>query len=128
VTDAGVNFIRDDFNAGGTDISNMKYHGFGTGSTAEATSQTALVTELTTQYVTDNVRPTGTQATNGTGIYRTVGTLDPDADVTITEHGIFSATSSVTLLDRSVFTGIALVGATGDTLQATYDFTMTSGG
>jgi hypothetical protein len=128
VTDAGVNFIRDDFNAGAQDISNMKYHGFGTGSTAEAVGQTALVTELTTQYVVDNTRPTGTQTTNGTGIYRTVGTLDPDADVAITEHGIFSATSAGTMLDRSVFSAINLVGATGDTLQATYDFTMTSGG
>ena len=128
VTTAGVNFIRDDFNNGAQDVSTMKYHGFGTGTNAEATGDTALQTELTTEYATDNTRPTGTQTTNGTGVYETVATLDPDNAVTITEHGIFSqaANSGGTLLDRSKFTGVA-VAASGDSLQATYDFTITAG-
>ena len=129
VTDAGVNYIRDAY-LNTTELENMKYHGYGTGTTAEAVGQTALTTELTTEYTTDNTRPTGSQASNGTGIYRTVATLDPDIDVAITEHGIFSqaATGGGTLLDRSKFSAVNLVGATGDTLQVTYDFTCSSGG
>ncbi len=129
VTDAGVAYIVDAFQ-NSVELENMKYHGFGTGTTAESAAQTGLITELTTEYVSDSVRPTGSQTENGANIYRTVGTLDPDSDVTITEHGIFSqaATGGGTMLDRSKFTGVALTGSTGDSLQATYDFTCTSGG
>ena len=129
VTDSGVAFLVDAFQ-NLVELENMRFHGFGTGTTAEAASQTALVTELTTQYPTDNTRPTGSQAEAAANIFRTVGTLDPDADVAITEHGIFSqaATGGGVLLDRSVFSVINLSGAGGDTLQATYDFTVTSGG
>jgi len=131
VTTVGVKFICDDFNAGGAEVSNMKFHAFGTGTTAEAVGDTALVTELTTQYAVDNTRPTGSQAsatvsTNAT--YTTVATLSPDSGGTIavTEHGIFSASSSTTLLDRSVFSAVNLV-AGSDSLQATYVLTMNSG-
>ena len=129
VTDSGVAFLVDAFQ-NLVELENMRFHGFGTGTTAEAASQTALVTELTTQYPTDNTRPTGSQAEAAANIFRTVGTLDPDADVAITEHGIFSqaATGGGVLLDRSVFSVINLSGAGGDTLQATYDFTINSGG
>ena len=79
----------------------MKYHGFGTGSTAAAAGDTALVTELTTQYATDNTRPTGSQ-THSVATYTTVGTLAPDASVAITEWGLFSqaANSGGTLFDQ----------------------------
>lgn len=129
VTDAGVGYLVDALQ-NLTEPENMKYHGFGTGTTAEAASQTALVTELTTQYATDNTRPTGSQTENGANVYRTVATLDPDADVAITEHGIFSqaATGGGVMLDRSLFSVVNLSGAGGDTLQATYDFTINSGG
>jgi hypothetical protein len=132
VTTVGVKFICDDFNAGGQDVTTMKFHGFGTGTTAEAVGDSALVTELTTQYAVDNTRPTGSQAsatvsTNAT--YTTVATLSPDSGgtIAITEHGIFSATSAGTLLDRSVFSAVNLV-AGSDSLQATYVFTCNSGG
>lgn len=127
VTDAGVAFIVDALHAAAT-IANLKYHGFGTGTTNEAAGDTALVTELTTQYATDNTRPTGSQTEGATAnIYRTVGTLSPDASVAITEHGIFdqAANSGGTLLDRSKFSAINLVS--GDSLQVTYDLTLTSG-
>jgi len=129
VTTTGVGFIVDAFQ-NLVELEAMNFHGFGTGGAAEAVGNTALTTELTTQYVSDNVRPTGTQSEPSANVYRTVGTLDPDADVAITEHGIFSqaATGGGVLLDRSLFSVINLVGATGDTLQATYDFTVTAGG
>ncbi len=128
VTDAGVGFIVDAFQ-NLTELENMKYHGFGTGSTAEAAGQTALVTELTTQYNPDSTRPTGSTTEAAANIYRTVATLSPDSGGTIavTEHGVFSATSAGVMLDRSVFSAVNLV-AGSDSLQVTYDLTFTSGG
>lgn len=125
VTDTGVGFIVDAFQ-NLFELENMKYHGFGTGTNAEAAGNTALQTELTTQYATDNTRPAGSTTEGAAAnIYRTVGTLSPDASVAITEHGIFSAASAGVMLDRSVFSAINLV--TGDSLQITYDLTLNSG-
>ncbi len=129
VTDVGVAFIVDAFQALAT-INNMKYHGFGTGTTAENQTDTALVTELTTEYVVNSTRPTGSQTEGATGnIYRTVGTLSPDSGGTlaITEHGIFSANAAGTLLDRSKFAAVNVV-ASADSFQVTYDLTLTAGG
>jgi hypothetical protein len=128
VTTAGVNAITDAFQ-NLVELENFKFHGFGTGSTAEAVGDTALVTELTTEYATDNTRPTGSQAEGAANVYRTVATLDPDAQVLAREHGIFTqaATGGGTLLDRSVY-ALITVEAAGDTLQATYDYTTNSGG
>lgn len=127
VTDAGVGFLRDCF-TNTSEAENLKYHGIGTGSTAEAAGNTALVTELTTQYNPDNTRATGSTTTNGANVYRTVGTNTVDSAVTITEHGIFSqaATGGGTLLDRTVWAGNSLNN--GDSLTTTYDLTLTSGG
>lgn len=128
VTDAGVAAIVDAFQ-NTVELENFKYHGFGTGTTAEAAGDTALVTELTTEYVVNSTRPTGTTTEGASAnIYRTVATLSPDSGGTIavTEHGVFSATSAGTLLDRSKFSAVNLV-ASSDSLQATYDLTFTSG-
>ena len=127
VTNAGAAFIVDAFQ-GSVEMEDMKFHGFGTGGTAEAVGDTGLVTELTTQYASDNVRPTGTQTENGANVYETVGSLDPDAAVAITEHGVFSqaATGGGTLLDRTLF-AVVNVAAAGEALQATYNFTITAG-
>ena len=125
ITNAGVAYLAADMAGGGSDIADMKHHGFGTGNTAEAAGDTALVTELTTEYAVNSTRPTGSQSAS-TNTYITVGTLSPDANVTITEHGIFSATSSGTLWDRTVFSGIALVGS-ADSLQATHTTSFPAG-
>lgn len=131
VTTVGVKFICDDFNNNTTDVTTMKFHGFGTGGTAEAVGNTALVTELTTQYAVDSTRPTGSQASatvSNDATYTTVATLSPDSGgtIAITEHGIFSAASAGTLLDRSLFSAVNLV-AGSDSLQATYVFTQVAG-
>jgi hypothetical protein len=128
VTTAFVNYLVDALQADQV-FEDFKYHGWGTGSTAEAVGDTGLVTELTTQYAVDNTRVTGTQAEAAANIYRTVATLDPDADVNLREHGVFrAATGATTLMDRTVFASINLVGADGDTLQTTYELTATAGG
>jgi hypothetical protein len=128
VTDAGVGYIVDAFQ-NLTELENMKFHGYGTGTTAEGASQTALVTELTTEYATDNTRPTGSTTEGASAnIYRTVATLSPDGAGTlaITEHGVFSASSAGVMLDRSVFSAINLTRGS-DSLQTTYDLTVPSG-
>jgi hypothetical protein len=133
VTTAGVGYIVDAFQ-NLTELENMKYHGVGTGSTAEAASQTALVTELTTQYSSSNIRPTGTlgEQSGNANVYETTATVTVSATAAITEHGIFSqaavgaASSSNVMLDRSVFSVINL--ASGESLVATYDLTLPSGG
>jgi hypothetical protein len=128
VTTAGVNFIVDAFQDL-TEPELLKFHGIGTGTTAEAVGNTALVTELTTQYNPDNTRATGTTTEGASAnIYRTVATNTVDATAAITEHGIFSqaATGGGTLLDRSVFSAVNLVS--GDSLQSTYELTFSAGG
>jgi hypothetical protein len=109
----------------------MKFHGIGTGTTAEAIGDTALVTELTTEYNPNSTRATGSQTEAAANIYQTVGTNTLDSGTpAVTEHGIFTqaATGGGTLLDRSVFAAINLVGANGDGLQTDYRFTVTAGG
>lgn len=127
VTTAGVTYLAADMAGGSSDINLLKYHGFGTGSGAEASANTALGTELTTEYAVNNTRPTGSQSAS-TNTYTTIGTLSPDATVTITEHGIFDQASNAggTLWDRTLFSGIALTGS-ADSLQATYVGTFPAG-
>lgn len=128
VTDTGVGFIVDAFQ-NLTELENMKFHALGTGSTAEAAGDTALVTELTTEYNPNNTRATGTTTESAANIYRTVGTntVDSAPGAAIREHGILSqaGTGGGVLLDRSVFAAITL--AANDGIQSTYDFTITSG-
>jgi hypothetical protein len=127
VTTVGAGYIVDAFQ-NLVELENMKFHGLGTGSTAEAVGDTALVTELTTEY-TGNVRATGT-TTEGTSVqYVTVATNTLDSGTpALREHGIFSASSAGVLLDRSLFASITLDGTQGDALQSTYTFTVTAGG
>lgn len=128
ITTAGVNKIVAGLNAGDTaTFSLFKFHGFGTGVGAPAIGDTALGTEFTTQYATDNTRPTGSQTVGGSNnIYRSVGTFTPDAAASPTEMGLFSASSAGTLLDRFTFTAVALNG-TGDQLVTTVDITFPAG-
>jgi len=127
ITDAGaaavVNAFRNTF-----EIELFNFHGLGTGGAAEAAANTTLTTELTTQYSTDNTRPTGTQSAPSANQYQSVATITVDANVSITEHGLFSqaAAPGGTMWDRSLFTALAL--NSGDSIIATYIATITSGG
>ena len=127
VTTAGVNFIVDAFQ-NSVELEILKYHGVGTGTNAEASGDTALQTESTTALNPDSTRATGSLTEGASAnIYRTVGTVTFDASAAITEHGIFSqaATGGGTLLDRSVFSAINVIS--GDSIQFTYDLTLTAG-
>lgn len=128
VTDAGVAYLVDDWDNSATDLTNMNYHGCGTGTTAEAAGDTALVTESTTVLNPDSTRATGTKSQPAANQLRSVGTSSFDGSAAITEHGLFSqaATGGGTLWDRSVFSAINV--ASGDSIQWTYTCTVNSGG
>lgn len=125
VTTVGVGYIVDAFQ-NSVELENMKYHSLGTGSTAEAAGDTALVTELTTEY-TGNVRATGTTTEASATVYETVATntLDGTPGAALREHGVHSASSAGVLLDRTVYAAITL--SSGDGLTSTYDLTLTAG-
>lgn len=128
VTTAGVNYLAADMNDGASDISAFDFAGLGTGSTAEAIGDTALVTELTTEY-TGNVRTAGTPSNPSANIYRSTCTSVLDSGTpNLREHGLFTASSAGTLWDRTVFSGIALDGTVGDSLVSTYSCTFAAGG
>lgn len=125
VTKVGVESIVDAFTAA-YNLGNLKYHALGTGTNAEAYTDTALQTELGDKYNPDNTRATGTTVDGDfTYEYRTVGTNTlvggSGYPAQITEHGILSqaATGGGQLLDRSVFSVINL--SENDSLQTTYD-------
>lgn len=132
ITDAGVAFLVDDWDvntaSATNDITTLKYHGCGTGTTAEAAADTALVTESTTALNPDSTRATGTQSQPAANQLRSVGTVTFDGTAAITEHGLFSqaATGGGTLWDRSLFSAINVVS--GDSIQFTYTCTVSSGG
>lgn len=129
VTDAGVGYLVDAMQ-NLVEAENMRYHGLGTGTTAESAAQTALVTELTTQYSSSNTRPTGTlgEKSGDSKTFETTATITVSAIVAATEHAIFSqaATGGGVMLDRSLFTVVNL-GAS-ESLQATYQLTFPSNG
>ena len=118
VTDAGVAFIVDAFQ-NITEVELFKFHASGTGTTAESAAQTALITEVATR--TSGTTTEGASA----NIYRTVGTITYSGSFAITEHGVLSASSGGTLLDRSVFAAINVVST--DSIQFTYELTFPSG-
>lgn len=117
VTTAGVAWLATLL--AGTATGNAKYHASGTGTTAENVSDVALVTD------SGVARATGSQASS-TNTYTTVGTQTYASTLAITEHGLFTAATSVTLIDRSVFSAINVVS--GDSIQFTYVLTLPSGG
>lgn len=128
ITDTGVAFFVDDWDNDAVDITNLHFHGCGTGTNAEAAGDSALQTESTTALNPDSTRATGTESQPAANQLRTVGTLTFDAGAAVTEHGIFSqaATGGGTLWDRSVFSAINVVS--GDSIQFTYTCTLTAGG
>lgn len=119
ITTAYVNLVVDDLQTSAAAHSTMKYHASGTGVASESASDTALGTEVES-------RATGTQAENAANIYESVGTVSYTATRAITEHGLLSAASVGTLMDRSVFAAINVVN--GDSIQFTHRTTYTSGG
>jgi sugar (pentulose or hexulose) kinase len=116
ILSGGFDFIAACIGAGGQTA--MGYIAIGTGTTAVANSQTALVTEV--------VRQSSTYAhTAGTQVFTLTTTFGAGvAANAYTEAGVVnnSATGSGTFLDRVVFP--AINKATNDVITVTFTFTM----
>ena len=119
VTDTGVAYIVDGLQ-NLTEPENLNFHDAGTGVGAEAVGNTGLGTPW------GGARVSGTQSEPAANQYRTTATIPFTGTFAITEHGVFSASSAGTLLDRSVFTAINVVN--GDSIQFQYTLTINSGG
>ena len=121
ITTAYVNFLAAQHVTDSTVIGDFKFHDSGEGVTGEANGDTDMET-------TDGEsRVTGTQTNPGSvNTYQSVGTIAYTTSKAITEHGLFSASSGATLMDRSVFAAINVVN--GDSIQFTYTLTLTAGG
>lgn len=128
ITDTGVGFLVDDWDANGQDLTTLNFHGCGTGTNAENQTDSALQTESTTALNPDSTRATGTRSQPAANQYRSVGTVTFDAGAAITEHGLFSqeATGGGVLWDRSQFSAINVVSA--DSIQFTHTTTVSAGG
>jgi len=121
VTDVGRDAIVDAF-TGDFTLSNFNYHDCGTGTTAEAASDTALETPVS------EARVTGTQSQPATDTYRSVATITFSNAYAITEHGLFSQSAKPggVLLDRTVFSTINV--SAGDKIEFTFEISFASGG
>jgi len=102
-----------------TNFKNYKYHGTGTGTTAEAAGDTALVTEV-------GSRVTGSQIEGNANQYKSVATVTYAGTYAITEHGLFNASTGGTLMDRTVFSPVNV--QSGDSIVFTFVITFSSGG
>lgn len=122
VTDAFVNYLTDslqDSTANPLDVFN--WHASGTDNTAEAAGDTALGTEVGSR-VQDGSPTEGGSA----NIYHTEAQLSYGSSLSIVEHGVFSANSAGTLLDRSIFAAESV--DTDTEILFKYELTSTSGG
>jgi hypothetical protein len=122
VTTAFVNYLVQSFLQSTTSALDIfKYHDAGTATTAEATGDTTLGTAW------GGARATGTNSTGGAAnVFQSLATIAFTAAKAITEHGVFSSTTTGTLLDRSSFAVINV--ASNDSIQFTYQLTCTAGG
>lgn len=120
VTTAFVSFVVDQLQTETSAFGDFKYHDSGEGNTAENVADTDIET-------TDGEsRATGTQTEGASAnIYRSVGTISYTSTKAIVEHGLFNASTSGTLMDRSVFA--ALNVENGDSIQYTYELTVNAG-
>jgi len=106
-TDAGEEFVVDQLDAFGT-----YYVGWGTGAGTAAKTDTTLFTEA----AESRVATTDSQPTAST--LQHVGTITSASGQTITNAGIFDASTTGNMILKSDFTGVVL--ANGDKIEFTF--------
>lgn len=99
-----------------TSYGDFKYHDVGLGTTAEANTQTGLVTP------TGIARVAGSQTNPSAFTYQTVAITTADTVEVWGEHAIFNAPSGGVMMDRSLLSPTISVQP-GDTVEWTYVFT-----
>lgn len=113
VTNKGLEIINDRILGAGSE---PKYVAWGTGTTAPAATQTALVTPGTEARVAGTASKATTETVNDT--YQVVGTIVcASAAKAITEVGLFDALTSGNMFVRGTFDPINL--SVGDGIQFT---------
>ena len=118
LTDAGEAITTNRVKGGGTEPA---FVAWGTGAGTAAKPDTTLFTEASEARVSGTSSQETTTTTNDT--YRVIGTLTADAGKTITNAGLFDASSAGNLFAKSDFTGIVL--ANGDSIQFTFNIQYT---
>ena len=120
VTDAGAGYLVDSFQSStGSPMDDFKWHEYGTGTGAEAVGDTTLGTAA-------GLRVSGSSTETSAMVWKTVATKTSTGTHAVTEHGIFSSSDSTTLWDRSLFAAINVTS--GDSIEFTYELTVTPGG
>ncbi len=97
--------------------------GIGTGATAEAENNVALATETGSRIQETAQAPTGSTGASGTSGQVILSEVFTPGAVTITEAGLFDASTAGNMLARQLFTGIPL----GVSDQLTVQWTITIG-
>lgn len=121
VTTAGVNYwAADCLSTSVARINTFKYHDSGTGTTASAVGNTALVTPF------GGARVAGTQTNPTANKYQVQATIPYTSTLAITEWGLFSAAAGGTLWDRKVFSSRPVVN--GSSIAWSYTLTINAGG
>ncbi len=117
IVNAGLNFICDRMKANDTEAV-MSHMALGSGSTAAAASDTSLGSQLGSREELDSSTVTANQI-----VY--VASFEAgDATGAVTEAGIFNASSSGTMLCRTVFSVVNK--AADDTLSVNWTITLTA--
>lgn len=109
-TDVGEDFTVDQLDAFGT-----YYVGWGTGAGTAAKTDTTLFTEASESRVAT------TDSQPSSNVMQWLGTITADGTKTITNAGIFDASTSGNLIVKSDFTGVALTS--GDKIEFTFQLT-----
>lgn len=117
VTTAFANYLVDSFQ----DTENylldaFKYHDIGDDNTAESNAHTALQNSRES-------RVAGTQVENTANIYKSVANITATAGYNAEEHGMFSASSAGTMLDRNLVPNAPALIA-NDVIECTYELTV----
>jgi hypothetical protein len=100
---------------GATGATEPNYVAWGTGAGTTALTDTTLFTEVGTRTAGTSTQQT-TTTTNDT--YQVIGTVTAGSSLTITNAGLFDASTSGNLFVKGDFTGVALTS--GDSIQFTF--------
>lgn len=116
LTNVGEQWVAERMAGSGTySTATGQYIGWGTGAGTAVKGSTTLFTEATEARATGTVSVTGSTST---AKWQVVGTITADGTKTITNAGVFSASSSGGLFIHYDFTGVALNA--GDSIQFTF--------
>jgi hypothetical protein len=121
VTTAFATFLAAQLITESSTIGDFKYHDSGIGTGDENVADVGLGTPW------GGARDVGTQVQGASAVaYKSVATTTYNATKAITEHGLFNASTGVTLMDRSKFAAINVVDT--NQIEWTYELTIAAGG